>query len=75
MFGYQEFLSGQGPVSKVLFLILLLWTVFWKGLALWRSSRNTQKYWFVAILILNTAGILPIVYLAFFKKKIKKSKK
>lgn len=48
---------------------LLVWTLVWKGIALWKCGRNNQLTWFIFILILNTAGILPIVYLAFFQKK------
>lgn len=42
---------------------LLLWELVWKSLALWRAARNSQKGWFIGLLILNTAGVLPIVYL------------
>lgn len=48
------------------FGLLLIWTLFWKGLALWKSARNDQRYWFVALLLLNTAGILEILYLFVF---------
>lgn len=64
-----------GPITnlpKVLIVIFLVWTIFWKGLALWKSARNNQKYWFVALIVLSTVGILEIVYLAFFQKKVKK---
>ena len=44
-------------------LILVFWDLFWKGLALWKAARNNQKYWFIALLILNSAGILPILYI------------
>lgn len=40
-----------------------------KGLALWNSSRAGKKIWFVALLILNTLGILEAIYLIFFRKK------
>jgi len=46
--------------------LLVLWTLLWKGLALWKSARNDQRYWFVALLVLNTAGILDILYLFVF---------
>lgn len=46
-----------------LFVLLILWTIFWKGLALWHSSRRGEHWWFIAILFINTAGILEIVYL------------
>lgn len=48
---------------------LAIWEAVWKGIALWKAGRNNQLKWFVAILILNTVGILPIVYLKFFQKK------
>lgn len=48
---------------------IYIWSIVWKGIALWRSAKLEQKNWFVAILILNTVGILEIVYLFFFAKK------
>ena len=50
---------------------LIVWSVIWKGLALWKCGRNNQLAWFIAMLVLNTAGILEIVYLLFFQKKKK----
>ncbi len=54
-----------------LLLPVLLWSFFWKGLALWRSARSGQKYWFVALLVINTVGILEIIYLLGFSKEKK----
>jgi len=48
--------------------IVIVWSLIWKGIALWHSARNTQTAWYVVILILNTVGILEIVYLLFFRK-------
>lgn len=45
------------------FGLLALWSIPWKGWALWRSARLGQKPWFIALLVLNTAGILEIIYL------------
>ena len=50
-------------------LVILAWSLAWKGWALWRGSKNDQKYWFIALLVLNTVGVLEIVYLTFFQKK------
>ena len=52
----------------LLLVILVLWETVWKGIALWKAARESQKYWFVAMLILNTAGILPILYIFLFKE-------
>ena len=48
--------------------LFLIWTLFWKGLALWKSAKNDQRYWFIALLIINTAGILELLYLFVFAK-------
>lgn len=48
--------------------ILALWSLIWKGLALWKSARNDQRYWFVTLLMINTLGILEIIYLTVFAK-------
>jgi hypothetical protein len=61
-----------GITSVLIFVILAVWELIWKGIALWKCGRNNQLVWFILILILNTAGILPIIYLIFFQKKKKK---
>jgi hypothetical protein len=48
--------------------IVLLWSIIWKGLALWHSGRNSQRNWFVVLLVINTVGILDIIYLFRFAK-------
>ena len=48
-------------------LIISIWMIVWKGLALWHASQNKQKGWFIAFLVLNTLGLLPIIYLIWFK--------
>jgi methionyl-tRNA synthetase len=40
-----------------------------KGYALWHAARGAQKTWFVFLLIVNTFGILELVYLLFFRPK------
>lgn len=49
--------------------LLLVWSLAWKGWALWRSARNNQRYWFVALLVINSVGLMEIVYLTFFQKE------
>ncbi|WP_048182523.1 DUF5652 family protein [Methanosarcina siciliae] len=61
-------LLQTNPQFSALILILVLWELFWKGIALWKAARESQRYWFIAILILNTAGILPILYIFVFKE-------
>jgi methionyl-tRNA synthetase len=55
--------------NNPLFYLVIAWAVIWKGIALWHAARNRQLAWYIALLIVNTAGILEIVYLIFFRKK------
>jgi hypothetical protein len=55
------------PVKAELWMVaLFLWVIVWKGLALWRAAHKEQKYWFAAFLVVNTLGILEILYLYVF---------
>lgn len=50
-------------------IILLVWSGIWKAVALWKAARNNQLGWFVVICIVNTAGILEIIYIFAFQRK------
>lgn len=50
-------------------LLLILWTLPWKAVALWRSARNGHRWWFIILLVVNTAAILEITYIFWFSKK------
>ena len=63
-------LSDHGVIA--LLIVFAIWELTWKGFALWKAGRAGQKWWFVAILFINTIGILPIAYLWFFSDKEKK---
>jgi len=52
-----------------MFFFVLAWSTAWKGWALWRAARNSQRNWFIVILILNTLGLVEIVYLLFLQKE------
>ncbi|HEY1037693.1 MAG TPA: DUF5652 family protein, partial [Candidatus Paceibacterota bacterium] len=53
-----------------IFLIALLWTIAIKGYALWTAARRNEKWWFIALLVVNTFGLLELAYLLFFAKKV-----
>ncbi len=49
-------------------ILLVIWSFIWKGIALWHSAKRGEKWWFVGLIIIQTAGILEILYLAFVAK-------
>ena len=55
--------------NPALLVAILIWSLFWKGFALWKAAQLSQKVWFVIILIANTFGILEIIYLYFVARK------
>ena len=57
--GAPQWIHAFGPGLA----ILVIWSIFWKGLALWHSGQRGNAWWFVVMLIVNTFGILEIIYL------------
>ena len=50
-------------------LLAVVWSMIWKGIALWRAGRNGNLGWFVVMFIVNTLGILEIIYIFVFSRK------
>ncbi|OGH16041.1 MAG: hypothetical protein A3C30_00705 [Candidatus Levybacteria bacterium RIFCSPHIGHO2_02_FULL_40_18] len=55
--------------SPILLIVLYIWSLIAKGIALWRAANLKQRNWFIAILVLNTLGVLDLVYLFKFAEK------
>ena len=72
---FQEYttMMGFSGGNDILWAIMILWSLAWKGVALWKAARNNEKYWYVGLLVINTVGILEILYIFFFSKKGKKN--
>lgn len=60
----STFVWGGGLIT--FFVILAVWSAVWKAWALWRAARNTHLAWFIVMSIINTAGILEIIYIFAF---------
>ena len=56
-------------MNTILLVLAVLWTLPWKGVALWKSARNNQPIWFIVLLLVNTLAILEISYIFFFQRK------
>jgi len=64
-----NFTTGQ----IITFVIITIWSIIWKGLALWKAGRKDHLTIFIVLLILNTVGIAEIIYLVYLYFKDKKS--
>jgi len=58
-----------------LLIIILLWALFWKILATWKAARKNSPIWFIALFVINTIGILELLYLYVFSELPKKPSK
>lgn len=66
----QSVMAPQlSQTTSIVVLLVMLWTIPWKGVALWKSARNGHKWWFIALLVVNTLAILEILYIYVFSKK------
>lgn len=50
----------------------ILWSLPWKGMALWKAARRREVGWFVVLLLVNTVGLLDIAYLYFISERKRK---
>ncbi len=72
---YQQLTDAQliailnNPRVISVLTVLAIWALIWKGFALWKAAQKGDKVWYVALLILNTVGILEILYIFVFSKK------
>ncbi len=63
-------LFGIGvPLAAFTILPALVWTLVWKGWALWLAARRGETPWFIALLLINTVGLLEIFYIFVVAKQ------
>jgi len=55
--------------NQWIILLVVLWVLPWKGVALWKAAKKSHKWWFIALLVFNTMAILEILYIFIFNKK------
>lgn len=54
--------------SKWLGVAVAAWDTAWKAVAVRRALRNGQRRWVLPLLVVNSAGILPVLFLLLWSK-------
>lgn len=62
----ETFLANN---SLLILIIIIFWVLPWKAVALWTAAQRNHKFWFIILLILNTLGLLEIIYTFFVAKR------
>lgn len=50
-------------------IAIIIWMLPWKMIALWKAARRDEVWWFIALMLINTLGILEIFYIFVFSKR------
>jgi hypothetical protein len=66
---YGLFTPANIAYLNVFFIILIVWSLIWKGIALWKAARAEDKVWYILLLIINTLGLLEILYIFVFSRR------
>ncbi|PIP86949.1 hypothetical protein COW81_02870 [Candidatus Campbellbacteria bacterium CG22_combo_CG10-13_8_21_14_all_36_13] len=59
-------------LTAIVIISILAWVLILKGVALWNAARKGNKKWFIALLVINTFGILDALYIFYFSKRSSK---
>ena len=68
MDGILSEVAVQLGISIWVLMLFLAWSYVWKLLALWKSARKNSPVWFILLAIVNTMGILEILYIFVFSE-------
>jgi hypothetical protein len=68
MAGYIGLIAGQWGIPVVFLVMILIWSAVWKLLALWKAGRKNSLVWFIVLALVNTLGILEILYIYIFSE-------
>ena len=69
---YLQYISSQIGIPVWLIIIVFIWNIIWKLPALYIAARKRQILWFVVLALVNTMGILEILYLFIFSRHQRK---
>lgn len=64
----SDLLGVSLATAIIILAVISIWSLVWKGFALWKSGRKTKIIWFIGLLIVNTLGLFEIFYMFIFSK-------
>lgn len=50
-------------------ILIAVWTLPWKIMALWRAAKRGEKLWFIILLVVNSLAIPGILYIYVFSRQ------
>lgn len=74
MLGLWDPIPGLG-IAVWLIVVITIWEAIWKFIAMWKAAKKGSVPWFIVLGIVNTVGILPILYIYVFSKMGRKGQR
>lgn len=65
----ETWIVNNGLLFSIGIIIISVWDTIWKLMAMWKAAERKSKAWFVLLSIINSVGILPIIYLVFVARR------
>ena len=65
----EDQIMSMLPWLVPVIIILVIWDTVWKSIGMWKAARANHLAWFICIVVFNTLGILPIIYILMYPKK------
>ena len=59
----QQLNSLLQLVNSPWFPIIIIWSLVWTGIALWKSAKRGHIYWYIVFLVVHTLGLLEMLYI------------
>ncbi len=69
----EEWISQNINIFITIVIIIGLWDGVWKLVAMWKAAQRKSKGWYIVLAVINSIGILPIIYLWITKRKEKEN--
>ncbi len=65
---YLKLVTDELGISLYVLIGILIWSSIWKLLGLWKAARKRSVVWFIVLALINTMGILEILYIFVFSE-------
>lgn len=65
----ENFIHDNLILFIVFVFLLAAFDITLKLIAMWKSVKRDQLGWFIALGLINSIGILPIIYLLIYKER------
>ena len=72
---WKSLFSPDSDIFWLVITLVVIWSFVWKGIALWGAGRSDHLGWFIILFLVQTLGILDIIYIFLFRRVVPRPQK